>query len=386
MEHSERKGYLGAVCGESRTYGSESEVPRIIPGIDRNQTINLNRTLAYSKKGGVNWYDYNSIKECVESEIQILEQIQPDLVLVSFRPTANTACELLQIPLATILNALWTNYSAVKIRAPEHHPITKILGRPVASLIAPWAKEIVFTLDSLPFQKFRRDRGLPPRRNIWDVWRGDLNLIADIPEYSPTKNLPSNFHYIGPITWQADLKMPSWFETLDPQRKTLYITMGSTGNSSLFEQIMEIFEDTEYQCIMTTAGRANLLNVPKNFLVAEYAPGDKIMKVSDLVICQGNHGTVYQALTEGVPIIGIAGSSEQDFNVDRVTDLGIGIRLSGLKFQPSHLLQAVEKIFTDSSYLENARKFSQKVSKYNAPQKGAQIIDNYLSSPQEQTL
>ncbi|WP_293123466.1 hypothetical protein, partial [Moorena sp. SIO4G3] len=32
----EPKRYLGAVCGESRTYGSGTEVPRIIPGIDRN--------------------------------------------------------------------------------------------------------------------------------------------------------------------------------------------------------------------------------------------------------------------------------------------------------------------------------------------------------------
>ncbi|WP_293114290.1 hypothetical protein, partial [Moorena sp. SIO4G3] len=39
--HSERREYLGAVCGESRTYGSEREVPWVIPGIDSTYTIDV---------------------------------------------------------------------------------------------------------------------------------------------------------------------------------------------------------------------------------------------------------------------------------------------------------------------------------------------------------
>ena len=42
-----RLGYLGAVCGESRTYGFEGEVPWVIPGIDSNKTTGTIRPTGY---------------------------------------------------------------------------------------------------------------------------------------------------------------------------------------------------------------------------------------------------------------------------------------------------------------------------------------------------
>ena len=99
--------------------------------------------------------------------------------------------------------------------------------------------------------------------------------------------LPTNFHYIGPILWEPDVQTPNWLEELDSERPTLYFTMGSTGNPSFFEQAIEIFGNSEYQCMMTTAGMVELSNVPDNFFVVDYAPGSMIMEKSDIVVCHG---------------------------------------------------------------------------------------------------
>ncbi len=343
------------------------------------KTIGSDRILTCSRQGRVNWYDYNLVKESVEAEIKLLEQVQPDLVLSSFRLTSKTSCELAKIPLAVILNAAWTNYYTVRIQAPEHSFLTQRLGKPLASLIAPLAKAAILSFDIRPFQQFRREQGLSPGRNLWDIWQGNLNLLVDIPEYGPTLNLPPNFFYIGPIIWEPDTAMPSWFDALDPQRPTLYLTMGSTGNAHFFEQAIKIFGDSHYQCIMTTAGMVNLTQIPENFFVTEYAPGSKIMEKSDIVICQGGNGTIYQAMSQGVPIIGIPTSHDQEFNLQRVVDLGIGIELSELKFEPSHLVQAVETLLSDPTYREKSRQFAQILANYNSPQQGAQIIDGFLN-------
>ena len=130
---------------------------------------------------------------------------------------------------------------------------------------------------------------------------------------------------------------------------------------------------------MTTAGMVNLSNIPENFFVTDYAPGSKLMEKSDVVVCQGGNGTIYQAMSKGVPIIGIPTMHDQEFNLDRVVDLGIGIHLSELKFKPSDLVEAVEKVLTYKSYKENSNKYEKIIEKYDAPQKGAELIDSYLN-------
>ncbi len=337
-------------------------------------------SLAISRSGRVNYYTYDFTKECVEEEQILFEKTKPDLVLADWRHSIGTSCELAGIPLAVILNAAWTNYDTVRVKAPEHLKITQILGKQITTWFIPWIKNFILTFDIRPINKFRRHMGLRPLKNLWDVIKGDLNLIVDIPEYGPTKDLPTNFHYIGPILWEPDVQTPNWLEELDSERPTLYFTMGSTGNPSFFEQAIEIFGNSEYQCMMTTAGMVELSNVPENFFVVDYAPGSKIMEKSDIVVCHGGNGTIYQAMSKGVPIIGIPTMHDQEFNLDRVVDLGIGIHLSELKFKPSHLVAAVEKILSEKSYKENAQRYKNILDGYNGPSKGAQLIDAYLKN------
>ncbi|MFQ5650394.1 MAG: glycosyltransferase [bacterium] len=343
------------------------------------RTIAPERVLACSRNGRANWFDYELIKECVEQELTLFDQVKPDLVLTDFRLPLSTSCELANIPLAVILNASWTDYYSVRVKAPEHLGVTRIFGKSLTTSFFPWVKDFILTFDSKPFNKFRREKGLSHRKNIWDIWRGDLNLIVDIPEYGPTENLPDNFHYIGPIIWEPEMESPDWLEDLDSGKPTLYFTMGSTGHTHFFEQAIEIFGDTEYQCIMTTAGMAALHNIPNNFYVVDYAPGSKIMEKSDLVVCQGGNGTIYQAMAKGVPVIGIATMHDQEWNLDRVESLGIGIHLSDLKFKPVHLAEAVEKILSEESYLKNALQYKNILEGYNGPNQGAQLIDSYLN-------
>lgn len=344
------------------------------------ETLDPDRVLACSRSGRANWYDYPRVKSCVEAELAVFAEEAPDLVLGDFRLSLSTSCELAAVPLAVILNAAWTDYYTVRIRAPEHLAVTRIAGRTATSLLAPSIKQLILWVDSRPFNRFRRERGLPARRNIWDVWRGDLNLIVDIPEYGPTRDLPESFHYIGPILWEPDTPPPPWLDRLDPDRFTIYFTMGSTGYARFFEQAAEIFGGTDYQCVMTTAGMAELDEVPDNFFVADYAPGSRIMARSDVVVCHGGNGTIYQAMTHGVPIIGIPTMHDQEFNLDRVEDLGLGIHLSELSFRPEHLADAVAQIARDPRYKSCAAEYREILSRYDGPRTGAELISAYLQA------
>ena len=343
-------------------------------------TISPQRVLKCSRAGLANWYDYNLIKQCVEAELELFTREKPDLVLTDFRLSVSISCEIGEIPMVMVLNAAWTNYYSVPVRAPEHLKIARIVGSRIANLLAPIGKRWIQKSGNKGFNKYRREHGLPLRGNIYDTWRGKLNLMVDIPEYSPTTNLPSDFHYIGPIVWEPDIELPTWLNDLDPNKPTIYFTMGSTGYARFFDQAIEIFGDSKYQCIMTTAGMAQISAIPSNFYVVDYAPGSEIMKRSDVVVCQGGNGTIYQAMSYGVPIIGIPTMHDQEYNLDRVEALGIGIQLSELKFKPSHLADAVEIILNNEEYRDNARYYMNILSEYNAPQKGAELIADFLYS------
>jgi MGT family glycosyltransferase len=342
------------------------------------KTLDPKRALQCSRSGRANWLTYELLREHVEEERQLFERQRPDLVLGDFRLSLSTSCELARVPLAVLLNAAWTNYYAVRLTAPEHLAVTRLLGKRLATWLMPAIKHLILKVDAAPFNRLRRELGLAPRYNILDLWRGDLNLLLDIPEYGPTRKLPPNYHYVGPVIWEPDISAPPWLEWLDPHRPTIYFTMGSTGNPHFFTEAIEAFAGSEYQCLVTTAGLAPLRHVPDNFFVTDFAPGSRLMKRSDVVVCQGGNGTIYQALAAGVPIIGIPTMHDQEFNLDRVESLGVGIHLSELRYRRADLVQAVRTVLSEKRYKDNARHYQAVLSRHNGPRTGAQVIDVFL--------
>ena len=65
-------------------------------------TVDPIRSLAISRIGRVNYYDYDFTKICVEAELKLFGKIQPDLVLGDWRHSLSTSCELAGIPLPFI--------------------------------------------------------------------------------------------------------------------------------------------------------------------------------------------------------------------------------------------------------------------------------------------
>ena len=151
--------------------------------------------------------------------------------------------------------------------------------------------------------------------------------------------------------------------------------MGSTGFAEFFNVALELFADTRYQVIFTGGGMELPAARPANFFVEEYGPGLKLMAVSDLVVCHGGNGTIYQALSRGVPIIGIPTMHDQWFNMERVEDLGVGVRLDEKKISPSQLAEAVETILEDKTYTKNINPLKNEIARYNAPKKAAELIN-----------
>ena len=342
-------------------------------------SVPVDYVLRRARSGRVRFYNREHCMKCCKADLTAIDKTKPDLVLSDFRLTASTSCKLAGVPNAAILNGNWTRYYKLPQRAPEHFALTKFLGSRIVSAFFPFVKQMVVSMDVGPFNFLRKKTGLEPFGNFLDVWMGgDLTLLADTPGWSPTIGLPDTCSYIGPVIWEPDTALPLWYKDLSAAKPVIYVTLGSTGNPEVFDIAARIFADRPWQVVMTTANLSNRTSYPPNFFVASYAPGSAIMQKADLVICQGGSGTIFQALRNGVPVIGIPTMHEQEFNMQRVVDLGLGIQLSELRFQEKDLLNAVARILEDPSIRQRAKQFARDLNQYSGVPLGCDVLEASL--------
>jgi len=345
---------------------------------DREVTLGLAR-----RAGMVNlaWW-----RECaeksVESDMAAMRELKPDVVVGDMRLSLSTSAAAMKIPCVGLTNGAWTSRFAERIHVPEGHITERVLGNTLADALFPHLKKLIVRHWARGFDRVRQRFGLQPLSTMYELVEGDVTLLADLPEYFPIDpNSATDFRYIGPIMFRAALPRPIWLPRLDRSRPTLYFTMGSTGDTQFFNEAAKVFGGTAYQVLITTAGLpVELYRKYDNVFIEELADGDSLMGVSHVAITHGGNGTVYQALNSGVPVLGIPTLFDQEVNLQRVESLGAGLRMARRDYCAEHLRAAIEKILSDGSFSQAARRLSQRISEYDGPRAAALHIDHFVQT------
>lgn len=344
-------------------------------------TVNRDTTMKLAERFGpcsLGWWK-DVCDRSVTSDLEAMEAVQPDAVVGDMRWSLSTSARVNRIPFISVTNACWTSKFAEPFELPEGHIVQKLLGRRLASAAFPMLVRQMQKYYALGYREIRERRKLPPIRTIHDAIEGDITLLADLPEFMPvTADAPSSFRFTGPLLWDARVELPSWFAKLDANRPTIYFTMGSTGDAKFFEEAVRVFGNTEFQVLITTGGIAEIANPPSNVFVAKYAPGEALMAASDVVVTHGGNGTVYQALSRGVPIIGFPSIFDQEINMGRVGALGLGIPMSRSKYTGPALEGAVHTLLNDSQYAERCKLLALRIARMDGRRRAALHIDDFL--------
>jgi UDP:flavonoid glycosyltransferase YjiC (YdhE family) len=86
-------------------------------------------------------------------------------------------------------------------------------------------------------------------------------------------------------------------------------------------------------------------------------------------------------MAAGVPIVGIPTLIDQDSNMARVVDLGLGVVVPERRFRTETLGAAIDEVLREERYRARARDASAAVAEFDAPRTAARLIADLAEAP-----
>ena len=358
------------------------------------------------RSGKLKFVTEAELDKMIEADVELIRTVQPDIVLTDGRFSARLSVPVAGVPHAAIVNVSSTAYRANPY-IPMFEPVIGLLGAEASerkfsssvrescdtTLLCSVRRFVegvnlklemaVFDTVMSAFAKRTRSFGLKRKVTATNCLAGtELTLLADIPEYFPVKGLPPHYHYVGPMVWSGKHEIPDWWpmpEIEGDTRPFVYVCMGTTTIPSLFETMFEMMEENNMRGVITTGGQyEGLPQDHPDIRVTTFIDGEIVLQKSSVVLCHGGNGTIYQALEQGVPLVGVPTIPDQQFNMRRVEALGAGVSVAAKQFARNKavLPQAVHTVLQAPRYTRSAKMLAEVLSTYDAPTSSAALLES----------
>lgn len=315
------------------------------------ETMPQRRMDQYVERGDYGYYDCEWIGRCVSSERVLMQAIKPDLVIHDMKPTVALSARLEGIDDARVTQA----YNQPGY--PEPISVEKYLGEEAG----PFAEYLTRQADEVKSQR-------------------SFYLMADIPEFHPREKETTGYYYVGPLhdrpeaPESVDLLDRGW----DMSWPLVYVTCGSSGRApDYLDGLVEAFKDKPYRVLVTTAGRWLGKAVAENVRVVDYMPGEWVLARAQVLVGITGIGAIYQALRCGVPIVGAPEHLDQEYHLNRVQALGVGVKLARRNFDAAHILAAIDTVLS-GDYKAYCAPFVQAFARWDGGCVVADLIDAHF--------
>ena len=283
------------------------------------------------------WLNEKDLTLIYHNQVKIIKELGAAAVLGDMSPTLKMAAEKTGIFYFSLINGYMSRYYAFVRRLPRNFPLYKYCNDLPASLsdyLIKKGEQIAFNKIHAPFSKIRKHAGLSAKKSYLHELEGDINFLCDLPEIFPQKNLPSNYYFAPPLYYKLNNTYDDIIEKIDDNKKTLYVSMGSTGN---WDKVTFLNSTTYHNYnIVTTGDKDKIIRGP-NVFSYPFIASRKIMELTDLVICHGGNGTAYQALSFGIPVLCKTTHCEQEYNVDGLERWRLGRSLDDIDREEDYL-------------------------------------------------
>jgi UDP:flavonoid glycosyltransferase YjiC (YdhE family) len=325
-------------------------------------------------------YDAGTFEEHIDEDIRLIEKIKPDFVVGDFRHSLTVSCRIKKIKYINLTNAYWSPEIKLRFPLPEA-PIVRILGEALAQILIgiflPLALKISFFKMAFALRKSFKRVNLKFTDYRQVITDGDLTLYCDTPELIPLKKQRSHERFVGPLIWSMSVKVPEWWGNLDPDKKRIFITLGSSGHAHSLPMIIKALGKLDVQIVMALAGKRPKIPAMHNVFVTDFLPIEAACQDADLVICNGGSPLVHSALSYGVPTIGIVCNNDQLLNMAHIQERGAGLLLRYWSLNDKKLMAAVNEILYNPHYRTQSKKIQAEFSAINLRERLQNAIEGF---------
>ena len=234
----------------------------------------------------------------------------------------------------------------------------------------------------------RREWQLPPHQNR-DKSYSQLAQLAQLPQELdfPRAKIVSWFHYVGPLKNPTDIEPISAqnqsfsFDQLNA-KPLIYASLGTLQNHNwkIFHSIAEACLDIDAQLVISLGNPdADLsqANFPGNPLVLAFPPHQQLINRAALVITHAG-STAVSCLSSGVPMVAIPITTDQPGMAARIARVGACEVIPIAKLDVPRLKVAINKVFKNSSYRENAEKLRVTIQEAGGVDYAANVVEQVL--------
>ena len=117
---------------------------------------------------------------------------------------------------------------------------------------------------------------------------------------------------------------------------------------------------------------------PNNAIIVKRAPQLDLLKGASACIIHAGLNTVLESLAQGVPQVAIPVAYDQPGVAARIAKKQTGVVTSLDKLTAEHLSTLLDKVLSDSTYRDNARRMQQAIAKANGFSVAADIVEECL--------
>jgi MGT family glycosyltransferase len=307
------------------------------------------------------------------------------LVLDQAEMAGSTLAEHLKVPYVHVANALMLNVEAgvppFSMGWGVGGPLASLRNRAANLLLGRMARPLRDKLNV-----HRRAYGLRPFTEFMNERFGGRPQISQQPPGFdfPRKNLPANFHFVGPLHSQASRSRTAFpWEQLDT-RPLIYASLGTIQNRLgwAYRAIAEGCAGLNAQLVLSLGGgleQQQFANLPGDPIVVPFAPQLELLKRAAVCITHAGLNTALEALTNGVPMVAVPITNDQPGVAARVRWTRSGEVVPLKKLTASSVREAVSVVLTKPHYRDNARKLQAEIAGLKPLDRASEVVESVLS-------
>ncbi len=209
--------------------------------------------------------------------------------------------------------------------------------------------------------------------------KSDLTIVFTSKYYQPDgESFDDTYKFVGPSIF--DRHELEDFKIENPEnKKVVYISLGTNINTNLefYKNCLEALGSREDLKVIMSIGKNTAIeelgNIPKNFDIYNYVPQLEVLKKVDLFITHGGMNSSSEGLYNNIPLIVVPQFADQPIIAKRVEELGAGVPLMA-DISVQAIENAVNKVLSDNSYKENAKKIGESLRACGGYKKAAEAI------------